>query len=290
MNMNHLEVFMKIAEKLNITEAAKALFISQPAVSKALKNLEISLQVKLFIRDKQNGLMLTDVGEEMLILARKMKEIENKMVQLACQENKLLRGKVKIGSFPAASTNLLPEVICSFRSQYPKVTIELMEGTSNQIKQWVEDRTVEIGIIASPFDHFSFKILAHDYMVAIVPENHPLKSQSEINLEHCRNDLIFCKGGHESAVLNTFHDNDISFHESLTVQTAETLIQMVQKNLGIGIISHFTLTSVPHHLIVKEIVPRITRDIGIVAHSFDEVTPAAKQFISVMGQLYGERI
>lgn len=115
-----------------------------------MKNLEISLQVKLFIRDKQNGLMLTDVGKEMLILARNMKEIENKMVQLACQENKLLRGKVRIGSFPAASTNLLPEVICSFRSQYPQVTIELMEGTSNQIKQWVEDRTVEIGLSLLP--------------------------------------------------------------------------------------------------------------------------------------------
>lgn len=51
--------------------------------------------MKLFIRDKQNGLALTEVGKEMLSLARQMKEIEDKMVQLACQENKLLRGKVK---------------------------------------------------------------------------------------------------------------------------------------------------------------------------------------------------
>jgi DNA-binding transcriptional LysR family regulator len=117
--MNHLEVFMKVAEKMNMTEASKALFISQPAVSKALIQFENTLQVKLFIRDKQNGLVLTEVGKEMLSLARQMKEIEDKMVQLACQENKLLRGKVKIGSFPAASTNLLPEAICLFRSQSP---------------------------------------------------------------------------------------------------------------------------------------------------------------------------
>ncbi|MGG1618197.1 LysR family transcriptional regulator [Paenibacillus sp. NRS-1782] len=286
LNMNHLEVFIKVAEKMNMTEAAKALFISQPAVSKALIQFENTLQVKLFIRDKQNGLVLTEVGKEMLSLARQMKEIEHKMVQLACQENKLLRGKVKIGSFPAASTNMLPEAICLFRSQYPEVTIELMEGNSNQIKQWVEDRTVEIGIVASPFDHYDVHILEHDSMVAIIPENHPLQAEHEVSLEQNRNDLIFCKGGHESAVLNTLHEQQIPFQESLTVQTAETLVHMVQKKLGIGIISKFTLSSVSHSLIVKGIIPQIKRDIGIIAHSFDEATPAAREFVKALSQLY----
>lgn len=288
MNMNQLEVFLKVVEKMNISEAAKALFISQPAVSKTLRNLENFLQIKLFIRDKQNGLALTDVGKEMLILAREMKEIENKMLQLASHENLLLRGKVKIGSFPAASTKMLPEAFSVFRAQYPQVTIELMEGTSNQIKQWVEDRTIEIGIIASPFDHLDYKILEHDSMVAILPENHPLKSEKEIRLADYKNDLIFCKGGHETAVLHTLEEKGIAFHENLTVQTAETLTHMIQKDLGIGIISRFTLSTVSHHLMIKEIIPQITRDIGVVANSFHEVTPAARQFIHVMGQLYGE--
>ncbi|MBW4080538.1 LysR family transcriptional regulator [Paenibacillus sp. S150] len=287
MNINQLEVFIKVAEKMNVTEAAKALFISQPAVSKALKNLESFLQIKLFIRDKQNGLALTDVGQEMLILAREMKELESKMLQLACQENKLLRGKVRIGSFPAASANLLPDAIGLFRTQYPQVTIELMEGTSNQIKQWVDDRSVEIGIVASPFEPFDFKIVAHDSMAAILPENHPLQLEREVSLEDYRNELIFCKGGHEAVVLNTLEEKGIPFHENLTVQTAETLIHMVQKHLGIGIISRFSLSSVTHHLMIKEIVPRITRDIGLVANSFTELTPAGKQFLNIMGQLYG---
>ena len=80
MNMNHLHIFVKVGEKLNITEAAKELFISQPAVSKAIKNLESSLQLKLLIRDKHHGLMLTDIGKEILLLARQMKGIESKML------------------------------------------------------------------------------------------------------------------------------------------------------------------------------------------------------------------
>ncbi|MCJ7986577.1 LysR family transcriptional regulator [Priestia sp. OVL9] len=53
MNMNNLELFMKVAEKMSVTEASRELFISQPAVSKAVKNLETYLNIKLFIRDKK---------------------------------------------------------------------------------------------------------------------------------------------------------------------------------------------------------------------------------------------
>ncbi|MEK4069866.1 LysR family transcriptional regulator [Peribacillus sp. FSL R5-0717] len=284
MNRNNLKIFLKVAEKLNITEASRELFISQPAVSKAVKNLEGSLNIKLFIRDKQNGLILTEVGKEILILARQMKVIENKIYQVADRENKLLNGKIKVGSFPAVSTNILPKVFALFRSKYPLVNIELVEGTSNQIKEWVEDRTVDIGIVASPFDPYEFEILNNDYMVAIIPENHRLNQEKKIHLEKYQNEIIFCKGGHEIAISKIFQKNNIEFQENLTVQNAETLINMVKNNLGIGIISNFTLSSISHNLIIKDINPSITRDIGIITHSFDEVTPATNEFINVIIQ------
>jgi len=287
-NINNLKIFLEVAEKLNITEAAKALYISQPAVSKAVKNLETSLNIKLFIRDKHNGLLLTDVGKEILVLARQLKVIDNKIYQIASQENKLLSGKVKVGSFPAASTNLLPETIALYRSKYPLVSIELFEGTSNQIKEWVKDRTVDIGIVTSPFDDYEYEILVHDYMVAIISEHHSSRSKEEIDFEEYQNEIIFCKGGHETALFTILQEHNIPFKENLTVQTAETLVNMVKRNLGIGIISKFTLSSVPNNLIIKDIHPRISRDIGIVAHSFDEVTPAAKEFIHIMSQLNKE--
>ncbi|MBL3646924.1 LysR family transcriptional regulator [Bacillus vallismortis] len=283
MNMNHLHIFIKVGEKLNITEAAKELFISQPAVSKAIKNLENSLQLKLLIRDKHHGLMLTDVGKEILLLARQMKGIESKIYQVANRENKLLSGKVKIGSFPAVSTNIMPQAIAAFRSNYPLIRIELVEGTSDQIKGWVEDRTVDIGIAASPFDPFDYQLLRNDYMVAVIPpQDDELKQEKHVDLNTYQDDLIFCKGGHEIAMSNTFQQHHIELKENLTVQNAETLINMVKNNLGIGIISNFTLSSVPHQLIKKDIIPRITRDIGVIAHSFDEITPAAHEFIKIL--------
>ncbi|WP_318618964.1 LysR family transcriptional regulator [Priestia megaterium] len=286
MNMNNLELFMKVAEKMSVTEASRELFISQPAVSKAVKNLETYLNIKLFIRDKKNGLMLTEVGKEILVLARQMKGIENKIYQVANQENKLLSGKIKVGSFPAASTNILPKTLALFRAKYPLVNIELIEGTSNQIKKWVEDRTVDMGIVASPFEPYEYKILNKDYMVAIIPDNHNLSQEKMVNLKKYQADIIFCKGGHEIAISKVFQTHNIKLKESLTVQSAETLISMVKNDLGIGIISNFTLSSVSHNLIIKDIIPSITRDIGIITHSFNEVTPATRELIKIIVSSY----
>lgn len=96
MNMNSLHIFVKVAETLNMTEAANELYISQPAVSKAIKSMETSLGVKLLIRDKQNKIKLTDAGKEIVVLARQMIVIENKIYQVADQENHLLRGKLRL--------------------------------------------------------------------------------------------------------------------------------------------------------------------------------------------------
>ncbi|MED1739138.1 LysR family transcriptional regulator [Bacillus swezeyi] len=288
MNMNNLHIFVKVAEKLNFTEASKELFISQPAVSKAVKNLEKSLNIQLFMRHKQNGLWLTEAGKDILVLARQMISIENRIFQAAYQKNKLLSGKVTIGSFPAVSTNILPQAIALFRSKYPLIQIDLIEGTSAQVKEWVENRTVDFGIAASPFEPFEHQLLCSDYMVAVIPEAYDdeLKKEKYVELKKYQNDIIFCKGGHEIAMSKTFQQYNIELKENLTVQNAETLINMVKNNLGIGIISNFTLSSVSHRLAKKDIFPRITRDIGIITYAFDDVTPAAHEFIQVLSQYH----
>ncbi|WP_163874120.1 LysR family transcriptional regulator [Paenibacillus favisporus] len=282
LNLNHLNVFVAAAEKMNITEAAKALFISQPAVSKTIKQLEDALQVKLFVRDKQKGIMLTDVGREILILARQMQSIENRIFQAASRENQLLTGKVKIGSFPAASTLLLPEAISRFRAKYPQVQIELSEGVSDQIKEWVADRTVEIGLVASPFSGFEHHSLVQDHMVAVIPDDHELHNTEIVDLGKYEQDMIYCKGGHEAALNSAVQQHHFNLESNLTVQTAETLIQMVRRRLGIGLVFDFTLSSVSHELIVKPITPVITREIGIIALSFAEISPASMEFVRMM--------
>ena len=80
---NNLHIFIIAAETGSLTETAKKLYISQPAVSQAIRKLEEELNVKLFIRNKRSSLVLTDVGREILTLANQMYELENRLYQRA---------------------------------------------------------------------------------------------------------------------------------------------------------------------------------------------------------------
>lgn len=286
--MNNLYIFIKVAETMNITNASKELFISQPAVSKALKNLEDMLHVRLFIRDKKQGLMLTDVGKDILKLARQMQSIEDKIYQIADYENNLIGSTVKIGSVPTVTANILPKVLATFRLQYPHVQIKLVEGSSNQIKEWVEDRVVDMGIVAAPFDSFESEALYTDHIVAVVPEDHRLSEENKINLRENQHELIFCKSGQEITLDKLYEKSHCDLKNNLIVQNTETLVRMVENKLGIGIISIFSLASQPHNLVVKAIHPPIDVDVRMITHSFEETTPATKAFIKAMSQCTSE--
>ncbi|TCJ00928.1 LysR family transcriptional regulator [Cytobacillus praedii] len=280
MTTNNLKIFIKVADKMSITEAANDLYISQPAVSKAIKNIENDLNVKIFHRDKKTGLILTDVGKEVLLLARQMMNIENKIFQISNRENNLLGGGVKIGSFPAASTIFLSKAIALFKKKYPLVSIDLMEGSPNQINKWVEERVVDFGIVLSPIEGYEYKFLIQDKMVGILQDQHEVKNN--IDLIAQQNNLILCKAGYEKVVSEIFKDNKINLNNSFIVQNADTLINMVKNGVGIGVMSEFILSSISHDFVICSIHPPIEMEIGLIAHSFKELTPAAAAFVNVI--------
>ena len=97
---NNLRIFITAAELESLTDAAKKLYVSQPAISQAIRKLEEELDVKLFIRNKRSSLKLTDAGRDILALAYKMADLENKLYQRAYEENHLMGGMIRIASVP----------------------------------------------------------------------------------------------------------------------------------------------------------------------------------------------
>lgn len=285
MNLHNLHIFTVVAEKMNITEAARELYITQPAVSKAIKNLENQLNLRLFWRDKRNGLMLSETGKEILILARQLLMIEEKIRQIANRENGLVDCIVKVGALPSISSYLMPTAMSLVKSRYESLRIQLAEGSSNEIKSWVEERAVEIGIVLAPFDSFDRQLLYEDDMVAVLPQTHPLVSSEEIDLMKHQEELIFCRSGYEGTLSNLLAGRYKEITSHLIVQSAETLVNMVQHGLGIGIISRISQATLRHNLIVKPISPSISQQMGIIVQSLEELTPAARAVHNILAGL-----
>lgn len=271
--LNHnLRIFISVAEKGSITETANELFISQPAVSKAIKTLENELNVKLFHRDKRTGLLLTDVGQEILLLARQMADTENRIYQTAFRSNNFIGGRVRVASMPILTSVILSPVLHDFRNLYPYVKVELIEKSSMEIRRAVEEHQVDFGITSSPFGGLDFQILLRDRMVAAGSNLAAAERAVNLNIEPER--FIFCQAGHETA-MELLKAKKISIAQSFIVQQAETAISLAEHENGVAVISELVLKHTPNRLSSFSIDPPVEIDIGVVANDLDDLTPAA---------------
>ena len=278
---HRLEMFIKVAYIGSITTVAADLFVSQPAVSKQIKSLEKELNVKLFHRDKRNGMILTDVGQEILLFAKQQAEIENRIYQAAFRENNFIGGNLRIASLPILSANLLSKVLPIYRKRYPQVTVEIKEGTPREVKQMVLDRTVDFGVSCSPFAELDHEVLLHDEMIGFYPadaEDMP----KVIDLRKGTENLIFSRHGREIIQEGLSGKHKISFSKSLLFDNPLTVVQMVQNRNGIGILSKFTVDAIPNHLKTCDILPHLDMKLGIAAISLKDLTPVANEFYKIL--------
>lgn len=286
--LNHnLRIFIRVAEKGSITETANELYISQPAVSKAIKILEDELNLKLFHRDKRKGLILTDIGHEILILARQMEKTENRMYQAAFRSNNFIGGKVRIASMPILTSVILSEVFYRFHKLYPYVSLELIEGSSMDIRKAIEEHQVDLGIFSAPFDTLDYQLLFTDRMIAVGTSEMLTDPVLDLNIEPER--FIFCQAGHETA-MELLKAKNVKISQSFIVQQAESVIHLAEKGNGIGIISEFTVNNTPNKLSRCAIEPTIEIPIGLAANDLHDLTPVALELKRMIANYVSEII
>lgn len=275
-----LRIFLKVAENKSVTTTANELFISQPAVSKAIKILEQRLNVKLFHRDKRRGLILTDAGEKILLLARQMENMEERIYQTAFIENNFLGGKVRVASVPIATTLILSKAkaLPIYRAKYPAVKVELTEGTPAEVQKMLENYSADFAITYSPFETFDSEVLIEDEMVGI-------GSDKTVELHDCIENIIFCRAGFE-VVRNLFK---VDVNKNLVVQNAQTAIKLVEEGNGVAIISKLVLSATGENANICKVLPSIKTQLGLVAYNLSNLTPLASEFVRIIKEVNAQR-
>ncbi len=267
---NNLHIFITAAQTGSLTEAAKKLYVSQPAISQAIKKLEEELNVKLFIRNKRSNLILTDVGKEILVLANQMYDLENRLYQTTYDENHMMGGIVRVASVPLATALILSRVLPVFKKQFSNVKIELFESDPLGVKNMVLDYKADIGISTSPYFGLAHKYLMTDHIVSIDRDR-----SVKLNLSEETSDLILCRVAYES-ITEQLRGRNIDFSHSMIVEAASTQIKMVAEGNGTGAISGLMLSTIPNELVIGEVKPAIEMEISLITHDFNELSTAAK--------------
>lgn len=160
---------LAVFEAQSFTEAAKKLYISQPSLSVAIRNIEKDLGAPLFERGNA-GITLTEVGQAYIVSAQKMRSAEEEFTRKLSEINGLQTGKLVVGGSNYLSSDVLPRIISQFRAQYPGVEIVLTEANSTHLRQMLLQE--EADLVIDNFDdaeHYELFPLREEQILLCVP-------------------------------------------------------------------------------------------------------------------------
>lgn len=244
MTLQQLKYLVAIADSgLNITAAADRLYTSQPGISKQLKLLEQELGVQLFTRRGKSLTAITPAGKDVIGRARRiMREVEN-IRNLASDLSGEQEGTLSIATTHTQARHVLPDVIREFRERYPKINLELQQGTSEQIAELVAANRVDFAIATGSRQLFPGLVLLPCYSwdrIVLVPNGHPLTGNKELSLRVLAGyplvTYVFGSTG-ESSLKKAFADQGLEPNVVFTARDADIIKTYVRMGMGVGIIA-----------------------------------------------------
>lgn len=184
MEIRQLKYFLKVAEKLNFSEASKELFITQSTLSQQISKLEQELDIALFERDSHN-VSLTEAGEQLRLYAGRAVRAVDDCGQRMLDLRNLLTGELNVGvtfSFNA----IAHETIVAFLKKYPGVKLNIYYKPMSELLTLLKERRLDIVLAFKPSktdERIEIRPLFVNYLAAIANENHPLMKRSSIRLD-----------------------------------------------------------------------------------------------------------
>jgi len=178
-----MKYFVEVVEQKGMTNASKSLYIAQPTISKAIKDLEKELNMTFFDRSKRQ-LVLTDAGK---VFYKKCKEILTLYKDLPKEINSLLgleTGHISIGLSAVMNMNKFIHILGEFHQQYPNVTYNLVEKGGKMIETQLINDEIDIGITTIPVDQDIFHSipLYQEDLKLVVNKEHRLANREQINM------------------------------------------------------------------------------------------------------------
>lgn len=245
MTLQQLKYLLAIADSgLNITAAAERLYTSQPGISKQLKLLEQELGVQLFTRKGKSLVAITPAGRDVIARARKiMREVQN-IRSLAREMSGEQEGTLAIATTHTQARYVLPDVIRAFRERYPRVNLELHQGTSEQIAELVGANRVDFAIATGSRQLFPTLVILPCYdwdRIILVPRGHPLtRVEGPVDLAALAAypliTYVFSSTG-ESSFKQAFAREGLEPQVVFTARDADIIKTYVRMGMGVGVIA-----------------------------------------------------
>jgi LysR family hydrogen peroxide-inducible transcriptional activator len=248
--LRQLQYLKLLAEHKSFGAAADAAFVSQPALSSGIAELEKVLAARLVDRSR-GQVILTAVGEETLRRSEDILARTEDLVEAARGANRPLSGRFRLGVIPTIAPFLLPKALLNLRQDFPQLRLFLREDQTARLIAALKSGALDAAVIALPYDlaGLDHAFVAKDEIVAATPRDHPLAREACISPEALKEEeLILLEDGHclrDHALAACTWSSPTGAAESLATYNSgggfaatslNTLVQMVGSGLGVSLL------------------------------------------------------
>ncbi len=283
MNLQKYLSFVRTVEYGSFTTAAEILNYTQSGISRMIADLEKEWGVTLLERSKY-GVKPTSDGMKLLPYAQNLCADFDKLKMQVDELNGLQLGLIRIGTFSSVATHWLPNIIKEFQKDYPNIDYELLLGDYTEIEEWIHTGRVDCGFLRLPtHPDFETIFLEKDKLMAIIPENHPLKDSEKFPVTAlCNEPFMLLEKGAKAEISEIFERNNLTPNVKFTTWDDYAVMSMVESGLGIAILPELILKRVPYRILAKELDVPAYRNIGLALRDKKIASLAVKRFIDYL--------
>jgi len=270
-NLHQLRIFYTVARRLSYSLAAQELFISQPAVSRQVANLERSLKVRLFERQGRQ-ISLSDAGRLVYDFAEQVFALTDDLWRSLAELQGLERGHLRLAAIDTIARYILPPIIASYQQRHPKVALSLKVAPGPEVIQRLLSDEADIGLIAGPLSepNLQWQPFGGDELVLIAPAIHsPAAEYPGNGAGISRATLILPQVGSADRSLIESRLEDLGVKPGAIIEMSDTeaIKAAVEAKAGLGFVSRLALSKegVNSPSTIVEVPGfRVERQLGIV--------------------------
>ena len=294
MELKTLKNFVVVTQERNITKAAEVLNMTQPNLSRKMKELENELGVVLFLRGKR-GITLTEDG---LLLKQRVEEIlelSDKTEQLFAQRGNIVNGTVSIGMAESLGTNKMADIMAGFSQKYPKVQYECYNSFATDITEKIDRGLLAFGIILHPLHLSKFEYMQIDQgerWGILVAKTHPLAPRKTARFDDIINERLILpkRAVAEGALYDWFGKGESDLDILATYSIFSNTILLVERNMGCAICnSGFLVTRNNPNVVFIPLVPILTSRTVFIRKKERILTPTESLFLQYVQSMLSEK-
>ncbi|MGC7411393.1 LysR family transcriptional regulator [Pandoraea pneumonica] len=294
-SLRQLKVFLAVAEHGSFSRAGEDIGLTQPAVSRCIRELEQELGLKLVDRTTRE-VTLTEVGASLsATLARVLDELESALRDThGLAEER--RGRVRVASAPTISANLMPECISACAARYPDITLMLRDQVQTLATDSVRHGEVDFGVIVASEgtdDLVGEPIMVEPFLV-VCDRSHRFAKQSQVTWKDLNGEklvLLDYASGSRPLIDRALAEHGAYCQVAQEVGHAITVFRMVEAGIGISIMPALALPAMPGlpenggRLVALPLVPQLDRTIMLVRRKNRTLSPAAQSVWELIQQI-----